>query len=87
MNEDVLTVKKSAIHPLENIMVAFNEDEFLIAFNTGEDLSEGYMVSISADRMAEIVKGMNASGLEYQRHFGRSIGFSHMESNMKLEEV
>lgn len=81
MSRETINVSEEAIHNLESLRVAFNEKAFLLIFNAEkEDGSDGYMLSIPAERMLEIVEGFYASGVEYQKNFGKNIGFEEKEA-------
>lgn len=80
MGKETIAVKRKVIHNLENLRVGFNEEDFLLVFNSeNEDLSDGYALAIPAEIMAEIVDGLYSSGLEYQATLGKSIGFKEKE--------
>lgn len=80
MGKETIDVNEIAIHKLKSLRVAFNEKNFLLIFNAEKkDGSDGYMVSIPVERMYEIVEGFYASGLGYQKNFGKSIGFDEKE--------
>lgn len=80
MSKETIEIKKEEVHNLENLRVGFNEEDFLLVFNAkNDDLSDGYVLSIPAEVMAEIIDGFYSAGLEYQDNFGKFIGFKEKE--------
>lgn len=68
------------IKKLKSLKAAFNETEFLLVINNenNEDQSE-YLLTIPIEVMHQVVSGLYATGLEYQKFFNREIGFLEKE--------
>lgn len=65
-----------SIQKLKSLSVAFNEKEFLLIINRrNQEDQNGYLLSIPKELMAEIIRGLYSSGLDYQHTFQTDIGF------------
>lgn len=73
-NIEVENVKK-----VNSITVGFNEKSFLIVFNGDENGENGDAYAIPSHFMGKITQGLVECGLEYQKQYGKNIGFDKNE--------
>lgn len=59
--------------------IAYNEKNFLLAFSESEKYEDGYGYTIPATELKRIVEGIIETGKEYQKAYGKDIGFEEGE--------
>lgn len=79
-NENVVIETRFA----KQMSMGYNEDAFLFLFKyvdieDDSNTEKQFSVSIPADALQNIVRQMFMCGVEYQREYGKNIGFGTLE--------
>ncbi len=77
------SVELENIKTVNSIAMGFNEKSFLLVFNGDKNGDNGDAYAIPIKYAEKIAQGLKDCGLEYQKIYGKNIGFQIEE---RLEE-
>ena len=67
------------IKKINSMSIGFNEKAFLLVFNADQDGENGEAYAIPVNFVEKVVKGLIDCGQEYQKLYGKNIGFDTVE--------
>lgn len=79
------SVELENIKKVNSIAMGFNEKSFLLVFNGGKNGDNGEAYAIPINYAEKIAQGLRDCGLEYQKIYGKNIGFQaegHLEEEL-----
>ena len=72
---DLREIEANEVKRVKQMSIAFNEDEYLLIFNTKEaDIKSGDIFSLPIQSLQKIIHGMIECGKAYQKEYNKSIG-------------
>lgn len=69
------SIEVENVKKVNGITIGFNEKSFLIVFNGDENGENGDTYAIPVNFIGRITQGFVECGLEYQKQYGKNIGF------------
>ena len=69
------SIELEMIKKVKSVSIGFNEKSFLLVFNADKNGDNGDAYAIPVNSADKIVQGLIECGQEYQKLYGKSIGF------------
>lgn len=79
------SIELENIKKVNSIAIGFNEESFLLVFNSDKNGENGDAYAIPIQSVEKITQGFIECGIEYQKLYGKDIGFDedkHLEEKL-----